>query len=122
MHDHEYINIHQSVLIMADIHDDIAEAAEFSSAHRLGEEITDHSVCWTVVNGDVLALGHVPDKEIFDVHVAGASADGHPSIQLQQLCACVVLVEIGRLAFPFQMSYMLPYGSSYRGALQTPHQ
>ena len=122
VHDHECINIHRPVLIMADIHDDIAEAAEFSSAHKLGEEITDHLVCWIVVNGDVLALGHVPDKEIVDVHVAGVSADGHPSIQLQQLCACAVLVELGQLAFPFKISCMLPYGSSYWGALQTLHQ
>ena len=87
VHDHECINIHRPVLSMADIHDDIAEAAEFSSAHRLGEEITDHPVCWTVVNGDVLALGHVPDEEISDVHVTSVTATGRPPVLSWLRCA-----------------------------------
>ena len=82
---------------MTDVHDNIAEAAKFYSPHRLCEEITNHLVCWTVVNGDVLALDHVPDEEISDVHVTGATATVRPPVQLQKHSACVVLVERGRL-------------------------
>ena len=59
---------------MAGVHDDIAEAAEFCSPPRPGEEITDHLVYWAVVDGYVLTLGHVPDQEISGVHVTGALA------------------------------------------------
>ena len=52
----------------------------FPLPQGLGEEITDHLVCWTVINGDVLALGHVRDEEIYDIHVAGALAAGRPPI------------------------------------------
>ena len=85
---------------MTDVRDNIVEAAEFCpppSPSRLGKEITDHLVCWTVVDGDVLALGHVSDEEILDVQVTGVTAAGHPPVQLQQLRACGVLVELGRL-------------------------
>ena len=82
---------------MANIHDDIAEASEFCSLHRLGEEITNHLVCWTVVDGDVLVLGYAPNEEITDVHVTGATAAGRPPVQFQEHRACVVLVERGRL-------------------------
>ena len=68
---------------MADVHDDIAEASEFCYPHRLGEEITDHLVCWAVIYGDVLAFGHVRDEAIPDVRVVGVFAAGRPSIHLQ---------------------------------------
>ena len=66
---------------MADVHDNVAEAAEFCSPNRLGEEITNHLVCWTVVDGDVLVFGHVPNEEMLDVHVLGVTAAGRPYVQ-----------------------------------------
>ena len=68
---------------MTGIHDDIAEAADFCSTHILGEEITNHLVCLALIDGDMLALGHVCDEEIQDVHVVGVYAAGRPPIYLQ---------------------------------------
>ena len=65
---------------MTDVHDNVAEAAELCSPLRLGEEITDHLVCWTVVDRDVLAFGRVPDEEMFNVHVTGTTAAGRPPV------------------------------------------
>ena len=84
MHGRQLVHPNGIILIMTDIHDDIAEPAELSPTERLGEEVTNHLIGWAVHNVNVSASLHVRNEEVSNIHVHRPLAARSTSIGLKQ--------------------------------------
>ena len=67
-------NVNRPLVILADVHDDIAESVIFCPFKRLGKEVTDRFVSWTMRDSDVVMLLHIGNKEVANIHVPGPFA------------------------------------------------
>jgi len=74
MDHHQLLPIYRSKLIMADVHDDVAQAAELCPTKGIGEEVTVHFIGWEILQRDVFSLLDIRSKKIPDLHVASSLA------------------------------------------------
>ena len=65
----------------------------FAPPQWLGEEVADHLVGRAMLNGNVVTLLNVGNKEIPDVHVSCSLAARGPSVGLKQLGAGIILMQ-----------------------------
>ena len=67
-----------------DVENDGAKLVEESTLQRLSEEITDHFLGWTIVNGNFTLFESMSNEVVTNVNVASAFAAGHSTIFLQK--------------------------------------
>ena len=66
----QLIHLDRPMLIMSDIHDDVAETTEFRPAEGFSEEITYHLVGWAIHDVDVPPPLHVGHKKSIECSYA----------------------------------------------------
>ena len=89
----QYTANHHQLCMGWEVHYLSAELLVFGSMQGLGEVITQHLVCWTVLDRDVPLLLLISNKEVSDVQVPGSFPSTLALILFQQHGTPIILVQ-----------------------------